>query len=1258
MILWWCSVFYTNAQPLSSPVFPIKNKGVPFITNFTTKDYNAHDQNWRITQNNHHVLYVGNTMGLLEFDGVHWRLIELPNKSSVRGICHSSNGKVYIGGKGFIGYVSTNATGQTYVASLMDKLPKNAHDFQTVWGIREVPNEGIVFRAREQLVILKQGKCKVILPPTGTRFGYAFKLNQQLYVSIPKVGILKLENGQLKPSKRFEKLEDKNIKYAVPMSQGQWLLLTRTKLYIHNATNTRPFAAHLNDFFTQNKLYSIAKINDHYYALGTNRAGVLIIDKTGKVIQHIHRGNGLQGNNVYYLYLDQNRNLWAALSNGIALLEVASPFSKLYGINGTVYDTYVHQKKLFSATSQGIQYRHWSSYQNPLSDTVRFYPMSDFVHQTWAFSMEQNQLLAAYNPGVVQVETLGTNPKLKELETLPGNIWTFTHIAHRPKYLLAGSISGLFLLEWKNNVWQLKHKVKGFSHNARYLQEGKNGYFWVSNDQKGVCRFKLDTTTYSQITQTVWYNKAKGLPSNTFNRVYKINGKNVVASEDGIYVYHQAQDQFVREKKLNQLLGAQQAVLYLRSDAQQNIWAMLQSKADKYPHLVLLKKNNEGYQRKDQTLKKMRGVFIEKIAPHLNSLGNKDVLLATREGLIHYDPTIALPPFSFSALLRKVLVLEAKDSVIFSGTLTNPARQATVLPYKYHSLRFAASSTFYANAHQNQYRYWLEGLDVQWSDWTSETYKEYTNLPAGNYVLHLQTRNVYKAVSPIVDYRFQILPPWYRTVWAYISYVLLGLLIITGGVRWYTARLRRQKEHLAQLVAARTKELEVQNSYLEQSYKNVSLMTKMGQEITASLNLDKVLNTIYENVNKLMDATIFGIGIYQPETQQVSFELAIERNMRYKPYSRSMSEKNQFSVWCIENKQSILMGNVVEEQYQYIEEAFLADQYLLDGSQSTMPASAVYVPLMIQDRMVGVISAQSFQHHAYTDYHLNLLKNLSLYVAIAIENAQIYQQIDRKNEDITAGIKYAKRIQQAILPLTDRMLKALPAHFVLYLPRDIVSGDFYWFEETEGLIFLVAADCTGHGVSGALMTMLGSSALAEIVIQKKIHQPHQILNALDKVMRRILKSKDTHIQDGMDMAICVIDKNRSQLHFAGAKNSLLLIQGGKAQEIKGDMYEINGHRKANQPTKYRNHTIAIDQPTSFYIYSDGFQDQFGGADGKKFMKKRFRELIYQLSAEPIEQQKQLLQKKLYEWMEGQSQVDDILVIGVEIQAIHPEADAT
>ncbi|WP_299461945.1 SpoIIE family protein phosphatase [uncultured Microscilla sp.] len=1257
MIFWWCGIFYTNAQPLSSAAFPIKNKGVPFITNFTTKDYNAHDQNWRITQNNHKVLYVGNTTGLLEFDGVRWRLIEMPNKSSIRGMCYSSDGKVYIGGKGFIGYVATNATGQTYVASLMNKLPKNTHGFQTVWSIREVPNEGIVFRAREQLIILKQGKCKVIAPPEGTRFGFTFKINQQLYVSIPKMDILKLENGQLKSSKRFEKLKNENVKYAVPMAQGQWLLLTRHKLYIHDSTNTRPFATHLNGFFARNKLYSIAKINDHYYALGTNRAGILIIDKAGKVIQHIHQGNGLHGNNVYYLYLDQNRNLWAALSNGIALLEIASPFSKLPGTNGAIYNTHVHHDKLFSATSQGIQYHHWSSYQNPLSDATKFYSMPNFIHQTWAFSRAQNQLLAAYNPGVVQIENLATGIKLKALETLPANIWTFTHIAHRPNYLLAGSISGLFLLEWKNNVWQLKHKIKGFPYNSRYLQEGKNGYYWASNDQQGVYRFRLDPNQ-TQAIQVVLYNKAKGLPSNTFNRVYKVNGRNLVASQDGIYVYHQAKDRFVREKKLNQLLGTQQAALYLRGDAQHNIWAVLQGKTDKYFDLVLLKKNSDGYKRKDRALRKMRGVFIEKIAPHLNSLSNKDVLLATREGLIHYDPTIALPPFSFSALLRKVSVLETKDSVIFSGTSANPARQATVLPYKHNSLRFDASSTFYADAHQNQYRYWLEGLDTQWSGWTSETYKEYTNLPAGNYVLHLQTRNVYKAVSPMVDYHFRVLPPWYRTAWAYISYVLLGLLIITGGVRWYTARLRRQKEHLAQLVAARTKELKVQNSYLEQSYKNVSLMTKMGQEITASLDLDKVLYTIYENVNRLMDATIFGIGIYQPETQQVNFELAIERGMRYKPYSRSMSEKNQFSVWCIENKQSILMGNVVEEQYQYIEEAFLADQYLQDGSQSTMPASAVYVPLMIQDRMVGVISAQSFTYQAYTDYHLNLLKNLSLYVAIAIENAQIYQQIDQKNEDITASIKYARRIQQAILPLTDRMLKSLPAHFVLYLPRDIVSGDFYWFEETEGLIFLVAADCTGHGVSGALMTMLGSSALTEIVMQKKIHQPHQILNALDKVMRRILKSKDTHVQDGMDMAVCVIDKGRSQLHFAGAKNSLLLIQDGKAQEIKGDMYEINGHRKVNQPTQYCNHTIAIDQPTSFYIYSDGFQDQFGGADSKKFMKKRFRELIYQLSAKPIEQQKQLLQKKLHEWMAGQSQVDDILVIGVEIQATTPEADTT
>ncbi|HAS39015.1 MAG TPA: hypothetical protein DCS93_00985 [Microscillaceae bacterium] len=260
------------------------------------------------------------------------------------------------------------------------------------------------------------------------------------------------------------------------------------------------------------------------------------------------------------------------------------------------------------------------------------------------------------------------------------------------------------------------------------------------------------------------------------------------------------------------------------------------------------------------------------------------------------------------------------------------------------------------------------------------------------------------------------------------------------------------------------------------------------------------------------------------------------------------------------------------------------------------------------------------------------------------------KQIDRKNQDITASITYAQRIQKAMLTQEENMQTKLPEHFILYRPRDIVSGDFYWLEEDDGKIFIIAADCTGHGVPGAFMTMLGTQALSNIVVQNKVHSPELILFHLDIILSRTLKSKDTLVRDGMDIAICVIDPATQTMDYAGAKNPLIISQNGKCREIKGDPISINGYRQGDGlfDIQFHCHNVDISTPTTFYIYSDGYQDQFGGTKGKKFMKTRFRDLLAKIASQPLFTQQQILENTLDDWMQGRDQIDDILVMGVKV----------
>ncbi|HAS45194.1 MAG TPA: hypothetical protein DCS93_32220 [Microscillaceae bacterium] len=276
--------------------------------------------------------------------------------------------------------------------------------------------------------------------------------------------------------------------------------------------------------------------------------------------------------------------------------------------------------------------------------------------------------------------------------------------------------------------------------------------------------------------------------------------------------------------------------------------------------------------------------------------------------------------------------------------------------------------------------------------------------------------------------------------------------------------------------------------------------------------------------------------------------------------------------------------------------------------------------------------------------------------------------VNEQKNNIVASINYAERIQLAVLPTAESIQDIFPEHFIFYKPRDIVSGDFYWVTKTEsqpiyeessdfqlGKVLLgfsnekqilVVADCTGHGVPGAFMTMLCSQALNSIVIQNNVHEPGKILTGLDTYLRQVLKSKQTNVNDGMDIAICVIDSTEQTLVFAGAKSGLLYYQNQELKELKGDLHSINGRRSRGY--QYASKTIQLTTPTTFYMHSDGYPDQFGGPQGRKFLKKRFREMIQDIATLPMAQQHQQLDLRLNDWMQDEEQLDDILVMGVKL----------
>lgn len=255
--------------------------------------------------------------------------------------------------------------------------------------------------------------------------------------------------------------------------------------------------------------------------------------------------------------------------------------------------------------------------------------------------------------------------------------------------------------------------------------------------------------------------------------------------------------------------------------------------------------------------------------------------------------------------------------------------------------------------------------------------------------------------------------------------------------------------------------------------------------------------------------------------------------------------------------------------------------------------------------------------------------------------------IEEKNKDITDSINYAKQIQQAILPFSDRISNALPQHFILYKPKDIVSGDFYWFFERGEKIFLAVVDCTGHGVPGAFMSMVGSAALNHIVSDKEFYRADEILNEMNKDIRSALKQEETNNRDGMDLSLCVIDRSRRVVEFAGAMNSLYYISQGELHQVKGNRFCIGGDQGESERL-FTLHEVPYKEDDVFYITSDGYADQFGGEKGKKFRESNLKKLLQEIHSHPMQDQQRKLDETFQNWRGNLEQVDDVCLFGFRV----------
>lgn len=413
-------------------------------------------------------------------------------------------------------------------------------------------------------------------------------------------------------------------------------------------------------------------------------------------------------------------------------------------------------------------------------------------------------------------------------------------------------------------------------------------------------------------------------------------------------------------------------------------------------------------------------------------------------------------------------------------------------------------------------------------------------------------------------------------------------------------------------------------------------------------------------------------------------ELEMEKNR-----IQFQMEQDSISAVVRQQEESLIQARRIEQiQRQDIE--LLEKQTLLDRAEiERQRALQNFQQLVIYSVLGGLALVMFLVFIMYRSNKAKRRANRELEAKnIQIEQASeklqdAFQEIEDQNFRITQSISYAREIQNALFPPIDTLSDFLPESFIFFRPVDMVSGDFYWFREAhthtlakkevlslaehssepaiiastphingnwlpyKGEKFIISAvDCTGHGVPGAFMSMIGYNLLDSITSSGTTH-PDRILGKLHKGVGQALKQDETTNRDGMDISMCVINKSNKTVEFAGANNPVIYISNGELKMIKGDSMAIGGSHKKTE-RKYTPHTIQVNQPTSFYILTDGFTDQFGGEEGKKFSLKSFRELLLTIHTKPMSEQKVLLEHHFNQWKKDEEQIDDVLVIGFKL----------
>jgi DNA-binding CsgD family transcriptional regulator/ligand-binding sensor domain-containing protein len=814
-------------------------QGLPFVTNHNALEYRAGIQNFDIVQDDLGRIYVANNLGLLEYDGKNWLRYGLSN-TKVRAAFIGKKGRIYVGSQGDFGFLEPNAWGQLSYVSLADSLPLAQRDFDETWKIFGV-GELVYFCTFKQIFVYDGKQISIIA--NGKRLDITFQLGERLYTQVSGEGLMEVNRSGFEKLPGGDFYEDKRVSNILPYDKERWLISTFSQgLFLYDGSSSTPFEMKGNFWRDEYLINYSTRLKDGNIALATQNSGLFVIDRDGNLVVHVDKEAGLMDLTINYVFEDSQEGIWLAMNNGIARVDLFSPFSLVddrMGLEGSGYTAVKVGTKVYLGTNNGLFL--WENGQ-----------MSKVIGtegQVYSIQVIQGEVIMNHHNGTFSIQGNRAFP----IASIQG-AWVIKAHPKQTDYFIQGTYTGLSLFHKRNGKLTFIQEIQGFSESSRVM-EFDGTTLWIAHGYKGVFKVSL-SDDLKKVVASKQYTSAQGFPTDDLINVFRVGDRLIFTANGGVFEFDSQQDRFVPVDEINNLFGYGTVMADLETDALGNVYFIEQSRLG-----ILRQEKNRQRGLHYSPFNKVKRLWNDDLA-NVIVLDEQHILIGAKQGFIHYQPELdQVKEDQPRVFFREIRNRGGEERLLFSGhgILGDSIRE---FAFQQNSISFDFGSAHFESEGELQFQYRLLNFEEEWSEWSSDSKKEYTNLREGDYVFQVRAKSIFDTVSEPIEFAFTVRPPFYRSIFAYLVYGLLLGGLLYFGFQWLDKRYKmqalafekesyqalRKKDDVIESITQRSEEeiIRLKNAQLqaEIDYKNQELTSSAMNLIQKNKLLTNLKNSL------------------------------------------------------------------------------------------------------------------------------------------------------------------------------------------------------------------------------------------------------------------------------------------------------------------------------------------------------------------------------------------------------------------------------